>query len=135
MNACGDASNSEYLRTAQMVRLRLHDPSLAPELALFLRRCQCKVEHLGPTMVGVGLGHAVDPDALASRLQDGRCYRCGEPIEPVLFRLGSPRCHDCRESSGNGSSAAGDTWARMEVESYLRIWRLRNPGAHVELVA
>ena len=120
-----------------MVRVRLHDPSLAPELASFLRRCQCEVSHLGPTMVGVGLGHAVGREAAARRLQDGRCYRCGEAIEPVLFRLGSPRCHDCRESSGNGNgnSAAGDMWARMEVESYLRIWRLRNPGAHVELVA
>jgi hypothetical protein len=118
-----------------MVRLRLHDPSLAPELASFLRRCQCEVRQLGPTVVGVGLGHGVDPEAAARRLQDGLCIRCGGPIEPVLFRLGSPQCHDCRDGSADDPDAAIDTWARMEVESYLRIWRLRNPGAEVELMA
>jgi len=118
-----------------MVRLRLHDPSVAPELVSFLRRCQCEVRHLGPTMVGVGVGHPVDPEAAAHRLQDGRCYCCGEQIELVLFRLGSPRCHDCRESSAAIPARANETWTRMEVESYLKIWRLRNPGAHVELVA
>ena len=30
---------------------------------------------------------------------------------------------------------ANETWTRMEVESYLKIWRLRNPGAYVEFVA
>ena len=117
-----------------MVRLRLHDPSLAPELASFLRRCQCEVRQLGPTMVGVGIGHGVDPEVAASRLQNGRCYRCGEPIEAVLFRLGSPLCHDCREGSGDGRPEVAETWARMEVESYLRIWRLQNPDARVEFV-
>jgi recombinational DNA repair protein (RecF pathway) len=85
-------------------------------------------------MVGVGLGHAVDPEVAARRLENGRCCRCGEPIEPVLFRLGSPRCHDCRAAAGEAPEEAAETWARMEVESYLRIWRLRNPGAGAELV-
>jgi hypothetical protein len=117
-----------------MVRVRLHDPSAAPELASFLRRCQCEVQQLGPTMVGVGLGHGVDPEVAARRLQHGRCYRCGEPIEPVLFRLGSPQCQDCREGSRDTEPEAAELWARMEIESYLRIWRLRNPGATVELI-
>lgn len=123
------------MSTYGMVRLRVHDPSLAPELASFLRRCQCEVEQLGPTMVGVGLGHDVNPEVAARRLQEGRCYSCGEPIEAVLFGLGSPRCHDCREGNGNGAASARENWARMEVESYVRIWRLRNPGARVELVS
>jgi hypothetical protein len=118
-----------------MVRLQLDDPSLTPELVAFLRRCQCEVMHLGPTSVSVGLGHPVDPDAAVQRLQDGRCYRCGEQIERVLFRLGSPRCHDCRESSGPGGDTARDSWTRMEVESYLRVWESLHPGARVELVA
>ncbi|HKD34516.1 MAG TPA: hypothetical protein VKB73_13805, partial [Gaiellaceae bacterium] len=75
------------------------------------------------------------PEAAARRLQDGRCYCCGEQIELVLFRLGSPRCHDCRESSGDRTTRANETWTRMEVESYLKIWRLRNPDAVVEFVA
>jgi hypothetical protein len=117
-----------------MVRVRLDDPSVAPELASFLRRCQCDVQQLGPTMVGVGICHGVDPAAAARRLEDGRCYRCGEPIETVLFRLGSPLCHDCREGSGNGASETAERWARMEVEAYLRIWCLQNPDARVELL-
>jgi hypothetical protein len=30
---------------------------------------------------------------------DMSCLACGEPIEATLFRLGSPRCLDCRESA------------------------------------
>jgi hypothetical protein len=118
-----------------MVRLRVHDPSRTAELVTFLRRCQCEVQHLGPSTVGVGLGHPVDPDALARRVQEGRCYVCGEAIEEVLFRLGSPRCHDCRESTGNHGDTINESWTRIEVEAFLRIWRLRNPDALVELVA
>ncbi len=119
-----------------MVRLRLQDPSVTLDLVAFLRRCQCNVEHLGPTTVGVGLGHPVDLEAAVQRVQTGLCYSCGELIEDALFRLGSGRCHDCRESSGahrNGEGAQ-ERWTRMEVESYLRIWRAQNPDAHVELV-
>ena len=124
---------------AAMVRLKLDDPSLTPKLVAFLRRCQCEILHLGPTSVGVGLGHPVDPDAAVQRVEDGRCYRCGEPIERVLFRLGSPRCHDCREGSGadplSERDNAQETWTRMEVEAYLRVWESLHPGARVELVA
>jgi hypothetical protein len=27
------------------------------------------------------------------------CLACGEPIEETLFRLGSPRCLDCRQAA------------------------------------
>jgi hypothetical protein len=27
------------------------------------------------------------------------CLACGEPLEETLFRLGSPRCLDCRQAS------------------------------------
>ena len=30
---------------------------------------------------------------------DTSCLACGEPIEETLFRLGSPRCLDCRQSA------------------------------------
>ena len=29
-------------------------------------------------------------------IPDTACLACGEPIEETLFRLGSPRCLDCR---------------------------------------
>lgn len=121
-----------------MVRLRLHDPASAPELVAFLRRCQCQVRDLGPATVGVGIGHAVDPDAAVRRVQAGRCCRCGTLIEDALFRLGSSRCHDCRESPGHDRPDAGtlrEDWARMEIEAYLKVWRALHPGATVEFVA
>ena len=30
---------------------------------------------------------------------DISCLACGEPIEETLFRLGSPRCLDCRQAA------------------------------------
>jgi len=120
------------------VRLRLHDPSQTSELISFLRRCQCDVRDLGPATVGVGLGHPVDPDAAVQRLQSGLCCRCGDLIADSLFRLGSSRCHDCRESPRSDTrpdiEALRDDWTRMEVESYLRVWRSLHPGAEVDLL-
>jgi hypothetical protein len=121
-----------------MVRVRLHDPSFTDELVSFLRRCQCHVRDLGPATVGVGVGHEVDPDAAVQRLSSGRCCGCGDVIEDALFRLGSSRCHDCREGSGlirRPAAEIRDEWTRMEVESYLRVWRALHPGAAVDLVA
>jgi hypothetical protein len=122
-----------------MVRLRLHDPSFTPELVSFLRRCECQVRDLGPAIVGVGVGHAVDPEAAVRRLRSGVCCRCGSVIADALFRLGSAHCHDCRESSHVDSRVdtqrLHEEWTRMEVEAYLRVWRVLHPGAEVELVA
>ena len=121
-----------------MVRLRLHDPSFTPDLVSFLRRCQCQVRDLGPAIVGVGVQHAVDPDAAVRRLRSGICCRCGSLIADALFRLGSSHCHDCRESSQPDivdTQRLTEEWARMEVEAYLQVWLALHPGAEVELVA
>ena len=123
---------------AAMVRLRLHDPTFTDELVSFLRRCQCQVRDLGRDTVAVGVGHDVDTEAVVRRLSSGLCCRCGDEIEQALFRLGSPHCHDCREGSGLSRRAEAeirDEWTRMEVESYLRVWRALHPGAVVDLVA
>jgi hypothetical protein len=31
------------------------------------------------------------------------CVGCGRPLATVLEQLGSLRCHDCRDVTGNGS--------------------------------
>jgi hypothetical protein len=31
-------------------------------------------------------------------IPDMPCLACGEPMEETLFRLGSPRCLDCRQA-------------------------------------
>jgi hypothetical protein len=121
-----------------MVRLRLTDSSLTDELASFLRRCQCEVEHLGPGTVGVGVVHSVDVETAVKHLRSGRCYRCGETIEPGLYGLGSPLCLNCRDTS-NGDAGADSAvraeWARMEVEAYVRVWQALHPEGRVELVS
>jgi hypothetical protein len=122
-----------------MVLLRLNDPMLASELVTFLRRCQCDVEHLGPTTFGVGLRHSIDVETAMQQLRAGRCYRCSEEIEPVLNRLGSPLCLDCRQGlNGHAAEFEGtvrDEWVRMEVEAYLKVWCALHPECSVELVA
>jgi hypothetical protein len=123
-----------------MVRLRLNDPTLTSDLVTFLRRCQCEVEQLAPTTLGVGLGHGIDVDAALQQLPAGRCYLCGAEIELFLSRLGSPLCLDCRH--GLNEDAPGpveegsvrEEWARMEVEAYLRVWLVLHPEGRVELV-
>lgn len=93
-----------------MVRLRLDDPMLAPELVAFLRRCECTVDHLGPATLGVGLKHAIDLETAEQRLH--------------------------REAGSNGLTVpVRDEWARMEVEAYLRVWCALHPECSVELVA
>jgi hypothetical protein len=81
---------------------------LAPELVVFLRRCQCDVDHLGPATLGVGLKHAIDLETAAQHL---------------------------RGATSGVTAPVRDQWARMEVEAYLKVWRALHPECSVELVA
>jgi hypothetical protein len=46
----------------------------------------------------------VSLDLGLSRVRAGRCYECGESVEPALLELGSPRCLDCGDINGNGKA-------------------------------
>jgi hypothetical protein len=122
-----------------VVRLRLNDSSHVMNLEAFLRRCECDVEQLGPTTLGVGLRHSIDVDVAVRQLRAGRCYRCGDEIEPLVFGLGSPLCLECRDAqAANGDAPIDerpirDEWARMEVEAYVKVWQALHPEAKVEL--
>lgn len=119
-----------------MVQLRLNDTALASELGTFLRRCECDVEQLDPNTLGVGVRHGIDIVAAVRQLRAGRCYRCGEEIEPTVFELGSPLCLDCRHGSNDiAEGSIRDEWTRMEVEAYVKVWQALHPAEHVELVA
>jgi hypothetical protein len=83
---------------------------LAPELVVFLRRCQCEVDHLGPATLGVGLKHAIDLETAAQQLK-------------------------LHGATSGVTAPVRDQWARMEVEAYLKVWRALNPECSVELVA
>ena len=121
------------------VRIEVSDRALVEELLDFLRRCTCSVERVGPSSLRVTLDPAVSVGAALSLVRAGVCYACAGEIEAPLARLGSALCLDCRDSEGarNGESAADASsrhrWARMEVESYLRVWQARHPEVRVTL--
>jgi hypothetical protein len=121
------------------VRIDVSDRALVEELLEFLRRCACTVERTGPGSLRVALDPAVSVGAALSLVRAGVCYACTGPIEAPLARLGSALCLECRDSEGarNGGPRADEVsrrrWARMEIESYLRVWQARHPGARVTL--
>jgi hypothetical protein len=121
------------------VRIDLSDRALVEELLEFLRRCSCTVERTGPDSLRVQLDPAVSVGAALSLVRAGVCYACTGEIEAPLARLGSALCLECRDSEGtrNGELRADDrarrTWARMEVDAYLRVWQAKHPEARVTL--
>jgi hypothetical protein len=121
------------------VRIDVSDRALVEDLLDFLRRCSCSVERTGPSSLRVRLDPAVSVGAALSLVRAGVCYACAGEIEAPLARLGSALCLDCRDSevARNGESTADASsrhrWARMEVESYLRVWQARHPEVRVTL--
>ena len=43
-----------------------------------------------------------------------RCVACGGPVADVLWRLGSPRCHDCRDHGRPANPAIIKDWAEAQ---------------------
>jgi hypothetical protein len=117
------------------MRIRLDNSAFLDDLIEFLRRCECRVEQVGPKVVRVELRRA-DLDAALNRVRLGYCTRCGGEIERVLTSHGSVMCQDCRD--GIGASAlngrAGRDWARMELGAFLRVWQLRHPETQAQLL-
>jgi hypothetical protein len=57
-----------------------------------------------------------------------RCFACGGPIEDTLFRLGSPRCLDCRDERrpldpvlAGGITQNGSSGDRRPVSVTVRV--------------
>ncbi len=131
------------------LKIRLADPAHAGALLAFLRGRACVAEQVGPSALDVwpppllheGFDRPSSGDASSLAL-DGQdvvaCSACGWPIEETLSRLGSPRCHDCRDEGANGRALGaplnGDARfqlerARVELQAYLRAWRAENGNA------
>jgi hypothetical protein len=118
-----------------MVQLQLNDTALASELGMFLRRCECVVEHLGPSTLGVAVRHGIDVDAAVRHFRAGRCQHRGDEIESTVFGHGSPLCLDCRHGSDDDADGLiRDEWARMEVEAYVKVWQALHPAGRVKLI-
>ena len=121
------------------MRIDVSDPALVEGLLEFLRRCSCTVERSGPTSLLVVLDPAVSFGAALSLVRAGVCYACAGTIEAPLSRLGSALCLDCRDTEGARNvevrvdDGARRQWARMEIETYLGVWKAQHPNAGVTL--
>lgn len=121
------------------MRIDVSDRTLVEELLEFLRRCACTVERTGPDSLRVFLDPAVSVGAALSLVRAGVCYACTGSIEAPLARLGSALCLECRHSEGarhgepRADALSRRRWARMEIESYLRVWQARHPTTRVTL--
>jgi hypothetical protein len=126
-----------YLR---QMRVHLDDPVLLASLHDFLREHDCVVEQIDRAVLAVWCPPA-DHDGGASGMI---CRSCGATVADTLGRLGSIRCHDCRDESrhetllagvyghtnGNGHAAN----ARVALAGYLAAWSAANPGAEASLI-
>ena len=107
------------------LRIRLVDPTRVGDLLAYLRERGCIAEQVDRVAVDVW-----PAPLLHERAGDGLCAACGEEVEEALRRLGSPRCHDCRNEAPNavGAPPGGDARRRCrralaELEGHLRAWR------------
>jgi hypothetical protein len=115
------------------LRIRLVDPTLVAELVEFLRRRSCVAEQIDRVTIEVWppcLLHEPNGDGAAGGADETlHCAGCGGTVEAALWRLGSSRCHDCRETgrhagaAANGSCRARSRRARNELQAHLQSWR------------
>jgi hypothetical protein len=115
------------------MRVQLSDPALIESLLDHLRACACVVEQIDAAVLAVWC----PPDECSS---GGKltCRSCGAPVAETLGRLGSLRCHDCRDEGGfetliagiyghaNGNGRAAR--ARSDLAGYLAEWEASHPG-------
>jgi hypothetical protein len=129
----------EEIRLRQM-RVQLTDPALMASLLDFLRARDCIVEQVDAVVLAVWC-----PPADCRGSGDGMiCRSCGAPVAETLGRLGSLRCHDCRDEGGFETLLAGiyghanangrAPKARGDLAAYLAAWQLENPDAAASLI-
>jgi hypothetical protein len=122
------------------MRVQLNDPGLMESLLEFLRARDCVVEQLGADMLAVWC-----PPAGCEGSGSGMsCRSCGAPVAETLGRLGSLRCHDCRDEGGFETLLAGiyghanangrAAKARGDLAAYLDAWHAGHPGAVASVI-
>jgi hypothetical protein len=118
----------------RQMRVQLSDPALVESLLDHLRAHGCVVDQIDATVLAVWCP-PMDCNDSADLLT---CRSCGEPVAETLGRLGSLRCHDCRDEGGFETLLAGvyghanghAARARSDLAGYLAEWESRNPGAN-----
>jgi hypothetical protein len=121
------------------MRVQLNDPALMASLLDYLRERDCVVEQIAVELVAVWCPPA---DRSGSGHAEPTCRSCGTPIAETLGRLGSLRCHDCRDEGKHDSLLAGVyarrngrvDEARSELARYLAEWQAGNPGALASVI-
>lgn len=122
------------------MRVQLNDPSLMSSLLDYLRERDCVVEQIAVEVLAVWCPPAERSSAGELEMI---CRSCGTPIAETLGRLGSLRCHDCRDEGhdsliasvyarANGNGRARE--AREELTAYLAGWHAKNPGAFAAVI-
>ena len=121
----------------RQMRVRLDNPGLVASLFAFLCRQGCIVEQIATDTLAVWCppAHENGSEPPPGELT---CRNCGTPVADALGRLGSLRCHDCRDEAlesllpgvyglangnGNGHRARGD------LAAYVAEWKADHAGA------
>jgi hypothetical protein len=117
------------------VTIRLLDTRRLDDLVAFLRDCDCRVVQVTTDALEVDLTRDACTAAARALARIGRCYRCGGVIESVLVSLGSPTCHDCRDSATDVREVApAGQWATMRVSACLSGWQALHPETAIEVL-
>jgi hypothetical protein len=121
------------------MRVQLTDPALIASLLDFLRARDCVVEQIGPSVLAVWCPPAAR-DGSGSADSELTCRSCGSPVAETLGRLGSLRCHDCRDEGGFETLLAGiyghananghAAQARSDLAGYIAAWQVDHPQGH-----
>jgi hypothetical protein len=117
------------------VTIRLPDTRRLDDLVAFLRDCDCRVVQVTTDELEVDLTRDACAAAARALARTGRCYRCGGVVEAALASLGSPACHDCRDTAAETVDAAPVTqWAATRVFACLSGWQALHPETAIEVL-
>jgi hypothetical protein len=118
------------------LRVQLDNPALLASLLAFLRKHDCIVEQIAVDTLAVWCPPA-DRNGNHSPHGEMTCRNCGTLVAEALGRLGSLRCHDCRDeghetllpgvyghANGNGNARR----ARGQLASYVAEWQASHAG-------
>jgi hypothetical protein len=118
----------------RQLRVQLNDPAHIASLLEFLRARDCVVEQIDTAVLAVWC-----PPCERDGPGGMTCRSCGSPVAETLGRLGSLRCHDCRDTGGFETLLAGIyghansngrvEQARSDLTAYLAQWHATCPGA------
>jgi hypothetical protein len=122
----------------RQLRVQLDDPEHVTSLLAFLRARDCVVEQIDVVSLAVWC-----PPTERDEVGGMTCRSCGSPVAETLGRLGSLRCHDCRDTGGFETLLAGIyghangngriEQARSDLTGYVAEWQATHPGAAVSV--